>query len=177
MFTSHGCAPDVRRANDGHTALLVAAEAGHLQCCRVLLERGADPRIKETTVERWGLNLPPSAVMWCTVSYPTLICLYSRTALDLALVNGHREVADYLISQGVPSGGGTFHRAALTIQAVWRLHRHRVRQNLSCIVSLYMCVCVSVASVAIQMAVECCDNSENSEEMEGEENCREGESS
>lgn len=73
--------------------------------------------------------------------------LYSRTALDLALVNGHREVADYLISQGVPSGGGMFHRAALTIQAVWRLHRYRVRQNLPCNVSLYMlcmCVCCSV---------------------------------
>lgn len=104
--------------------------------------------------------------------------LYSRTALDLALVNGHREVADYLISQGVPSGGGMFHRAALTIQAVWRLHRYRVRQNLPCNVSLYMlCVCVFVASMSIQTAVECCDNSESCEEMEGEESCGEGESS
>ena len=55
--------------------------------------------------------------------------LNSRTALDLALAHGHREVADYLISQGAPSGGGVYHRAALTIQAVWRLHRHRVREG------------------------------------------------
>lgn len=51
-YYSHGCTPDIRRASDGHTALLVAAEAGHLQGCRVLLEKGVDPRITETTVER-----------------------------------------------------------------------------------------------------------------------------
>lgn len=43
--------------------------------------------------------------------------------------------------------------------------------------SMCVCVCVSVASMSIQTAVECCDNSESSEEMEREENCREGESS
>ena len=43
------------------------------------------------------------------------------------MAGGHREVADYLISVGAPSRGGKFHRAAVTIQTVWRLHRHRVK--------------------------------------------------
>ena len=65
------------------------------------------------------------------------------------MAGGHREVADYLISIGAPSGGGIFHRAALTIQAVWRLHRYRVRENghfhhSVCVHNMHVCVCVCV---------------------------------
>ena len=61
------------------------------------------------------------------VLFPTPF--YRHTALDLAMAGGHREIADHLTSVGAPSGGGLFHRAALTIQAVWRLHRYRVRKG------------------------------------------------
>ncbi len=50
-----------------------------------------------------------------------------HSALDLAMLGGHSGCADYLYSVGVPSSGGLYHRAALTIQHVWRFHRHKVR--------------------------------------------------
>ena len=48
-----GCAPDVERHNDGRTALMLAAEGGHMQCCRLLIERGADPSLTENEVQRY----------------------------------------------------------------------------------------------------------------------------
>ena len=51
---------------------------------------------------------------------------YRHSALDLAMLEGHMGCADYLISVGVSTGGGAYHRAAATIQAVWRYHRHKV---------------------------------------------------
>lgn len=53
----------------------------------------------------------------------------SLTALDIALVNDHAGCVSYLMACHAPSGGGAYHRAAATIQAVWRYHRHKVRQN------------------------------------------------
>lgn len=50
----------------------------------------------------------------------------SLTALDVALKNGHTGCADYLIFCHAPSGGGVHHRAAATIQAVWKYHRYKV---------------------------------------------------
>ena len=52
---------------------------------------------------------------------------HSLTALDIALINGHAGCVSYLMSRHAPSGGGVYHRAAATIQAVWRYHRHKVR--------------------------------------------------
>ena len=53
---------------------------------------------------------------------------YTRrlTALDVALLNGHKDCADFLVSCHAPTGGGAYHRAACTIQAVWRFYRHKV---------------------------------------------------
>ncbi len=55
-----------------------------------------------------------------------------HTALDLAMISGHSNCTGYLTSCHAPSGGGLYHRAALTIQAVWKLHRHKV----------HVCTCV-----------------------------------
>lgn len=52
-----GCAPDVERHNDGRTALMLAAESGHMQCCRLLIERGADPSLTENEVQRYDTVL------------------------------------------------------------------------------------------------------------------------
>ena len=74
------------------------------------------------------------------------VCLYSPcsfTALDLAMLKGHAGCSDFLLYCHAPSGGGAYHRAALTIQSVWRLYRHKV-----CGISftgytyMYMIVCV-----------------------------------
>ena len=67
----------------------------------------------------------------CGISYTKIShCMFSHTnrftALDLAMLNAHTECAEYLIAQGATSGGGKFHRAALTIQTVWKFHRHKV---------------------------------------------------
>lgn len=83
------------------------------------------------------------------VHFMLVLSIFSRTALDLAMAGGHRDVADYLISQGGPSGGGIFHRAALTIQAVWRLHRHRVSVSFTSLKSLGITVCVCVIGVCV----------------------------
>ena len=48
------------------------------------------------------------------------------TALDLAMIADHPECVSYLVASHAPSGGGKYHRAALTIQAVWKFHRHKV---------------------------------------------------
>ena len=58
---------------------------------------------------------------------------FRLTALDVALLNSHRDCADYLISCHAPTRGGAHHRAACTIQAVWRYYRHKVRQDSSSI--------------------------------------------
>ena len=71
-----------------------------------------------------------------TVKFHALVL--SLTALDLAMIGGHWDVANYLISQGAPSGGGKFHRSAATIQAVWRLYKHRVSVH----VHVYVQVCL-----------------------------------
>ncbi len=49
-----------------------------------------------------------------------------HSALDLAMLAGHTGCADYLQSVGTPSSGGRYHRAAITIQYVWRFYRHKV---------------------------------------------------
>lgn len=41
--------------------------------------------------------------------------------------NDHAGCVSYLVSCHAPSGGGVYHRAAITIQAVWRYHRFKVR--------------------------------------------------
>lgn len=51
---------------------------------------------------------------------------HSLTALDIALINDHAGCASYLMACHAPSGGGVYHRAAATIQAVWQYHRHKV---------------------------------------------------
>ena len=48
-----GCVPDIDRAKDGQTALMLAADAGHMQCCRLLIEAGADPSLTETAAQRY----------------------------------------------------------------------------------------------------------------------------
>lgn len=54
------------------------------------------------------------------------------TALDISLVNGHTGCASYLMSCHAPSGGGVYHRAAATIQAVWRYYRYKVHSCCCC---------------------------------------------
>ena len=58
-----------------------------------------------------------------------MLFFFSLTPLDVAMKNGHSECANYLIRCHAPSGGGVYHRAALTIQAVWRYHRHKVNEK------------------------------------------------
>ena len=47
-----GCSPDIDRASDGLTALMLAAEADHTQCCRLLVESGANTSLTENGVQR-----------------------------------------------------------------------------------------------------------------------------
>lgn len=53
--------------------------------------------------------------------------LIRLTALDISMINGHTGCASYLIACHAPSGGGAYHRAAATIQAVWRYHKFKVQ--------------------------------------------------
>ena len=62
-------------------------------------------------------------------------CIRRLTALDVALLNGHRDCADFLISCHAPTGGGAYHRAAYTIQAVWRFYRHKVHVHVHAVKS------------------------------------------
>lgn len=96
-----GSGVDPPRLSDGRTPLQLSSASGHLPCCRLLLARGADTRLRDHTPE--GL-----------------------TAVDLALLHTHTECAALLMAQGAPTAGGRIHRAAATIQAVWRFHRYTV---------------------------------------------------
>ncbi len=48
--------------------------------------------------------------------------------------NGHEACENYLVYCHAPSGGGVYHRAALTIQAVWRYHRYKVSLFISTVI-------------------------------------------
>ena len=51
---------------------------------------------------------------------------YRFTALDLAMIHDHASCTDLLIQHHAPSGGGKFHKAAVCIQATWRLYKKKV---------------------------------------------------
>eukprot|EP00731_Ephydatia_muelleri_P018008 Em0011g48a len=92
------------RTSDGRTLLHLSSMEGHLDCCQLLLHRGANPSLRDSTVER------------CT-------------ALDLAMLSSQSSCSVFLMSVCAPSGGGQYHRAALTIQAAWRFSRYKRRRH------------------------------------------------
>ena len=63
---------------NGNTALMLAAKNGHAECCRLLLERGADPRARNR---------------------------HQQTAAELAAAAGHAEVIERL--KAADGGSGT----------------------------------------------------------------------
>lgn len=68
VLISHGAVVDTRQ-NDGSTKLMQMAAAGDLDSCRVLLERGADPRLKNR---------------------------HGKSAIDIAIAANHTAVARLL---------------------------------------------------------------------------------
>lgn len=68
---------DVNEAIGGKTPLYLAAEHGHLEIVRILVEAGADPNAGDFS---------------------------GRTPLDSATENGHQEVARYLAEHGAGPG-------------------------------------------------------------------------
>ena len=63
----------------GATALTFAADKGHLDVVKLLLDRGADPNAQDT--------------------------FYRMRALDMAMMNNHNEVAALLLARGSKGAG------------------------------------------------------------------------
>lgn len=103
---NNGCGLDSTRTSDGRSLLHLAAMEGHLECCQRLVQRGANISLRDSTMER------------CT-------------PLDLAMLSSHLSCSVFLMSAHAPSGGGRYHRAALTIQAAWRFTRYKRRRKVA----------------------------------------------
>ncbi len=107
------------RPGDGHTPLYLAASQGRLECCRVLIQHGAETGTRmKSSIEGYWKCFVAFSILWNF--------FFSLTALDIALQQDHAGCVSYLMSCHAPSGGGAYHRAAATIQAVWRYHRYKV---------------------------------------------------
>ncbi|MGE3173561.1 MAG: ankyrin repeat domain-containing protein [Planctomycetota bacterium] len=52
-----GAAVDQREHEDGETALMIAARQGHLEAAHLLLARGADPTLRDRTVDQTALDI------------------------------------------------------------------------------------------------------------------------
>jgi hypothetical protein len=85
-----GGSANARTAGDGETALMLAAEKGHIEAVRVLLQRGADVNATASKMTRSiradGAGLNVLDLEW--------------TALSAAETNGHQAVVDLLKKSG-----------------------------------------------------------------------------
>ncbi|KAM8779261.1 ankyrin repeat and SAM domain-containing protein 1A isoform 2-T3 [Rhynchonycteris naso] len=110
--------------NDNETALHCAAQYGHTEVVKVLLEELTDPTMRnnkfETPLDLAALYGRLEVVKMLLTAHPNLLSCSARkhTPLHLAARNGHRAVVQVLLAAGMDSNyqtekGSALHEAAL----------------------------------------------------------------
>lgn len=96
---------NIRSRTTGQTALMLAARHGQLNTCRLLLECGADPSLRDvdgSTALMCGSEVGDEAVVRCLLSHrltdPSATDNDGLDALSIAMNNKHKEVAMLLYS-------------------------------------------------------------------------------
>ncbi|KAL0622628.1 Ankyrin repeat and SAM domain-containing protein 1A [Plecturocebus cupreus] len=115
---------DYRHNNDNETALHCAAQYGHTEVVKVLLEELTDPTMRnnkfETPLDLAALYGRLEVVKMLLNAHPNLLSCNTKkhTPLHLAARNGHKAVVQVLLNAGMDSNyqtemGSALHEAAL----------------------------------------------------------------
>lgn len=119
--------------NDNETALHCAAQYGHTEVVKALLEELTDPTMRnnkfETPLDLAALYGRLEVVKMLLSAHPNLLSCSTRkhTPLHLAARNGHKAVVQVLLDAGMDSNYQVARQASRLAQGLsWRKrHKHR----------------------------------------------------